>query len=609
MNKLNKQQKQAVTHGEGPCMVVAGPGSGKTRVITYRVKYLIEKEHVSPANILVITFTRAAAAEMKNRFEQLMGDTPTGCTFGTFHSVFFMMLKAAYHYTGENVLAEDEKRNILKELIGKKELEYEDEEEFLQSVIREISLIKGDMISVEHYYSTSCGEEVFREIYKEYQHKIESMRKMDFDDMLVYCYELLTQRKDILSNWQKRFRYILIDEFQDINPIQYEIVKLLAKPKNNLFIVGDDDQSIYRFRGARPEIMLGFLKDYPNGKKIYLDINYRSSKDIVETAGKLILQNDGRFPKKMKADKETDTPVSIHYLKTRLDENDDIIKKLRTYYEQGIPYGQMAVIYRTNIQPRLLVSQFMSYNIPFQMRDGIPSIYEHFITQNIFDYVKVAMGDYERTRVLRILNKPKRYLSRDLLDERFVDFQKLKEKVSDKAWALENVEKLAYDLKMIAKLPPYGAINFIRKSVGYDSYLEEYAAFRKMKVEELTDVLNELMEIAKQFKTFGDWYLYIEEYQRRLEEEKKNNVQKKKNGVTLTTMHSAKGLEFEVVFILEANETITPYKKSVKDMEIEEERRMFYVAMTRARRYLHIYSIQELFNKELVPSRFLHEIS
>ena len=258
---FNEAQKRAIRHTDGPALVLAGPGSGKTTVITNRVRYLTEKVGVEPGNILVITFTRAAAREMKERYERITG---TGCSrvsFGTFHSVFFMILKLAYRYQASNIVKEEQRIQFIREQLDQTDLEIEDEGEFISSVLSEISLIKGELMSLDNYYAKSCSQTVFKELYDGYEHRLRKQGLLDFDDMLAMCYELFKERKDILQAWQRKYKYILIDEFQDINRIQYEIIKMLALPENNLFIVGDDDQSIYRFRGARPELMLGFEKD------------------------------------------------------------------------------------------------------------------------------------------------------------------------------------------------------------------------------------------------------------------------------------------------------------------------------------------------------------
>lgn len=608
MPDFNGGQMTAIHHVNGPMMALAGPGSGKTTAMVYRIKYLIEEAKIPSSRILVITFTRASAREMEERFRKLMKGSECNCTFGTFHSIFFSILKMAYGYHAGNILPEEEKYNLVREIIRSKQTEYEDEEELVTSVIQEIGLMKSDMISCEHFYSACLGEELFRDICREYEARVTAAGKLDFDDMMVYCYELLKERPDILQNLQKRYAYILVDEFQDINKIQYEITKMLAAPHNNLFIVGDDDQSIYGFRGARPEIMLHFKEDYPSAVETLLDVNYRCNRNITEGAVRVIANNQIRFQKKIVSSRDYMEPIQVHHMKDLKEENEHILKMIQKYRADGIPYSEMAVIMRTNVQARSVVYKLMEYNIPFQIRDKVPCIYDHFTVRNILDYIRAAMGIRERALFLRILNKPNRYLSRELLTEPVFSFEDLRSKVEGKDWALDNIAQFEYELKILAGLKPFAAVNFIRKAIGYDAYLAEYAEYKHLNVEDLLGTLDELQEMAKNYKTFCEWFAGIEQYREDLEQHTKNNAKENREGVTVTTMHSAKGLEFDTVFILEANESLTPYKKAVKPEEIEEERRMFYVAMTRAKNHLHIYEVKEYYNKELDPSRFLNEV-
>lgn len=348
---FNETQKKAIRHGEGPMLVLAGPGSGKTTVITNRVRYLTEKSGVDPSCILVITFTRAAAREMKERYEQMTQAGAGRVSFGTFHSVFFLMLKLAYRYQAANIVKEEQRIHFVKEALEGCDLEVEDEGEFISAVLSEISMVKGELLNLDYYYAKNCSEAVFKKLYHGYEERLRKSGLLDFDDMLVMCYELLKEREDILAAWQNKYRYILIDEFQDINRIQYEIVKMLARPRNNLFIVGDDDQSIYRFRGAKPEIMLGFERDYPDAKTLLLDTNYRSSRQIVEAAGRVISHNRTRFPKKIRAARGDGRDVIIREWPSPSEENLAIASELRDYYDMGVPYENMAVLYRTNLAP------------------------------------------------------------------------------------------------------------------------------------------------------------------------------------------------------------------------------------------------------------------
>lgn len=604
---FNREQEEAITHKGGPLMVLAGPGSGKTLVITYRVKWLIENAGVYPSNILVITFTRVAAEEMKKRFFMFDGMENAPVTFGTFHSIFFMILRYAYRYTAANIIREDVKRRYIKEMTENMELEIEDENEFLSGIINEISYVKGEMMSLSYYHSNNCSDELFAQIYEGYEKRLREENLIDFDDMLVFCYELLREREDIRTLWQNKFQHILIDEFQDINKVQYEIVRMLAGKGDHLFIVGDDDQSIYRFRGARPEIMLGFEKDYPEAKKVILNTNYRCSEEIVESAEHLISHNTKRFPKNMQAARGSKVPITFRNLKDAGEECTDILKGIRFYYKKGIPLEDMAVIFRTNTQPRLLVGRLMEYNIPFQMRDVIPNIFDHWIARNILTYIKLAMGNRDRKLFLQIMNRPKRYISRSMITEPQVDLKKLKQQTFGKKWLYEKIDKLEMDLYLLRKMEPYAAIQYIRNGIGYEDYMNEYAQFRRMNPDDLEEVLNQIQESAKEYHSFEEWFTYIESYGEELRKQMEAGRQQK-SGVTLTTMHSSKGLEYEVVFVMDINEGVTPHKKAVKEADLEEERRLFYVAVTRAKTYLFLYSVKELYQKDAQISRYIGEL-
>lgn len=604
---FNREQEEAITHKGGPLMVLAGPGSGKTLVITYRVKWLIENAGVHPSNILVITFTRAAAEEMKKRFFMFDGMENAPVTFGTFHSIFFMILRYAYRYTAANIIREDVKRRYIKEMTENMELEIEDENEFLSGIINEISYVKGEMMSLSYYHSNNCSDELFAQIYEGYEKRLREENLIDFDDMLVFCYELLKEREDIRTLWQNKFQHILIDEFQDINKVQYEIIRMLAGKGDHLFIVGDDDQSIYRFRGARPEIMLGFEEDYPEAKKVILNTNYRCSEEIVESAEHLISHNTKRFPKNMQAARGSKVPITFRNLKDAGEECTDILKGIRFYYKKGISLEDMAVIFRTNTQPRLLVGRLMEYNIPFQMRDVIPNIFDHWIARNILTYIKLAMGNRDRKLFLQVMNRPKRYISRSMITEAQVDLKKLKQQTFGKKWLYEKIDKLEMDLYLLRKMEPYAAIQYIRNGIGYEDYMNEYAQFRRMNPDDLEEVLNQIQESAKEYHSFEEWFAYIESYGEELRKQMEAGRQQK-SGVTLTTMHSSKGLEYEVVFVMDINEGVTPHKKAVKEADLEEERRLFYVAVTRAKTYLFLYSVKELYQKDAQISRYIGEL-
>lgn len=607
--QMNQVQQDAMVFKDGPMMVLAGPGSGKTLVITQRTKHLIVEHKIAEDNILVITFTKAAAGEMKTRFLASMGKERTRVSFGTFHAVFFMMLKHAYHLGSANVIAEDERVYLVKEMIHRMKLEYEDEKEFVSDLLGEISMVKGNRIELNNYYSTSCGDEIFRTIYQEYNTRLRNSNRIDYDDMLVLCYELLSQREDILRVWQNKYQYILVDEFQDINKVQYDIVKMLAAPRNNLFIVGDDDQSIYRFRGAKPEIMLNFPNDYPECKTLLLNHNYRSSSNIILAANRVITRNEKRFAKEISSVRGKGEPIKLREFPTMRDQNRKVADQIRRLHQEGMLFSNIAILLRTNMGAGDLIQKLMEYNIPFQMRDNLPNLFDHWITGDILTYIQLATGNLDRNLFLKIMNRPKRYISRDAVDQPTVSFEDLKDYYEDKSWMLDRIDQMEYDLAMVAGMAPYAAINYIRKAIGYEEYLKEYAEARRIKVDELTEVLDELLDSARNYRSYEQWFSYMTEYKEELKRQMDATKASQEDSVTISTMHSSKGLEFKAVFIVDANEEITPHKKAVLPADIEEERRLFYVAMTRAKDSLYIYYSKERYNKKMSRSRFVDEIT
>lgn len=603
---FNKSQQTAIWHKDGPMLVLAGPGSGKTAVITHRTYNLIQNYQVDASNILVITFTKAASEEMKERFLKLSKEQRTQVTFGTFHAIFFMILKHAYHFTSDNIITGEQRYQMMREIISNYQLEYKDESEFIEGIFGEISKVKNNRIDIDYYYSVQCGEEIFRKIFHDYQEGLKRKRLVDFDDMLTYTYELFRERKDILSVWQRKYKYILIDEFQDINRIQYEIIQMLALPENNLFIVGDDDQSIYRFRGSIPEIMLNFEKDYPDAKRVILDINYRCGTYILDTACNLISHNKERFEKKLIPFRGDQTPVEYITFENRKDENLYLIHKISELLEQGMPLQEIAVLYRTNTQPRQLMEQLMEFHVPFKVKDQVQNIYEHWIARDLFAYMRIAAGARERKEFLQIMNRPKRYIGRDSLSEQMVQWEAWKTFYQKQPWIAERIEKLKYDIHMLERMNPYAAINYIRKGIGYDEFLIEYSKLRSVNKEELFDILDEIQFGAKGFASYRQWEEHIKEYTDKMEQLAKQK-QQCMEAITLATLHSSKGLEFEAVFLLDVNEGIMPYKKAVLEKDIEEERRLFYVGMTRAKRKLSLYSVQSIHDKTAQISRFVNE--
>ena len=605
-SSLSATQRKAAEHRDGPMMVLAGPGSGKTTVVTHRVLTLIWKYHADPASILVITFTKAAAREMRDRFFRLAGEK-LPVTFGTFHAVFFTILKQAYGYHSSDIVSGEERHQFMKQAVARMHLETEGTEDLISSVYAEISAVKNSGIDLENYYAACCGQDTFRALYRAYQKFLRDSRKIDFDDMLVYCRELLTKRKDILAGWQKRYHWILVDEFQDINQIQYEIVRMLASRSRNLFLVGDDDQSIYRFRGAKPEIMMHVKDDFPDLETLNLPVNYRCPVKVVELAGRLISHNEVRIQKEIKAGSGTEGAVQNLCFSDQAEENEYLARRIREEHEAGLPYRETAVLFRTNRQPAFLAEILMRYNIPFRTKEKIPDLYDHWIAKDLFCYIRVAKGSRRRSDLLRIMNRPNRYLSRESLPSETVDFGEWERWYADMDWVQKRLRKFFNDLDMISRMRPYSAVNYIRKAVGYEGYLKETAEKRQIEYEELEEVLDELQSAAKPFATFEEWTAHVNLMREELKKQGERGAEEK-DAVMLSTLHGAKGLEYAHVYIPDLNEGYLPYRKSVLDSGIEEERRLLYVGMTRAKEELTLSSCGKIHSREALPSRFLDEI-
>jgi len=598
---LNDSQKAAFNHVDGPLMVFAGPGSGKTTVITHRALQLIKK--CNPKEVLVITFSKAAATEMENRFKKMSNGL--SCTFGTFHAIFFRVLRHRYNYSLENIFYEGERRNLVKNLLIK--FEIEPDEDILLELLNEISLVKNEMYDIEGYNSKSIGTQEFTAIFSAYEQQKRQHKKIDFDDMLTLCHNLWQAEPDYLNFWQNKFKYIMIDEFQDINQVQYECIKMLSVAPHNLCIVGDDDQSIYRFRGSRPEFLLNFTKDFPQAKQILLDVNYRSTDDIITFSNNIIVKNENRFPKKIIGTNKPGVKPTIATYNDQNSEAKTIANQIRKNIDKNpnIQLNEIAIIYRTNMQARAFTDAFMLTNIPFIIRDEISSVYNHWIAQDIFAYFRLANGTAFIQDVERIINKPFRYISKAFL-------QKIKQENLDifqiyhKTEMLNssqkgNIDELFDNIKALNKRKTQTAIKFIRKNLSYDAYIKEHCEYQKTSPIGLYEILNELQEAAEDFPIFADFMQHAENATQPVDQ------QSATDRVTLTTMHSAKGLEFDNVYVIGAVEGLIPHERSRTAAEIEEERRLFYVAATRARQNLTISVIKKRHEKNVEPTRFLEE--
>ena len=613
--KLNRGQDEAIKHGNGPCMVLAPPGSGKTLIVTERTRYLIEESGVRPDQILVITFTRYAAREMKERFERLTAGKNYPVTFGTFHSIFYGILKCAYGIGANNLMSEKESSVLLQEVLDQTDIEstpeVEDEEELVRELLREVGMVKNGLCHLKDFHSKYLTQDEFAEVFRSYEHQKKELKKFDFDDMLVQCYALFRKKPEILQGWQKRFQYILIDEFQDINRVQYEVIRMLAAPRYNLFVVGDDDQSIYGFRGAKPELMLYMKQEFPSLRTISLTVNYRSTEFITGAAARVILHNDTRFYKRVQSFRGRGQNVHVQEVLDEQEEAQYVTEEIQKKLDQGIKPGEIAVLFRAAVQARMISEILSEHRIPFEMRDYVTNFYRHFIVKDMMAYLQLAAGKRDRSLFLTICNRPLRYLARNSMENRQVNFEDLRKFYCDKDWMLDIIDQFDVDVRMMKNMAPYAAIQYIRKKIGYDDFLKEYAEKHQISWKQLMDVMAELEERSKNFKSYDEWEIHIAKYTQELEEQqaKARKIKgERENKVQLMTIHSAKGLEFEDVFVIHANEGEIPHQKAEKKDEIEEERRLFYVALTRAKNNLCISYITQKNGSSIKPSRFVEEL-
>lgn len=617
INKLNENQKNAVQHIDGPCMVLAGPGSGKTRVITYRIVNMIINNNINPKNILAISFTKASSMEMKNRAISLSHDNRlNSVTYGTFHSVFFRILRFFEKYELDCILDEKSKKYAIKGMLKNLSVENAEDDDFIISVINEISYVKNELMDKLDFDSEILTKDEFTKVYNMYEDYKAQMKKIDFDDMLIKTYYLLKNNQRILDRVRGVYKYILVDEFQDINKVQFEVIKLIASPSNNIFVVGDEDQSIYGFRGSRPDFLLEFENYFSNSKKYILDINYRSKKGIIDIANKLIHKNENRYEKVIKCDREDKGIVKYINVEDSEDEARKIGKDILNKCEDNnINYDDFAIIYRTNIQSRALVDVFMDMHIPFVVRDSIVTIYDHWVAKDLLAYLRLAIDPYINEDWIRVINKPFRYISKDSIklaseDRNFIDSLITKGGLHPKQ--IKTLNDLEIDISYLKTLHPKDAISYIRTSLDYDRYVLDYCSNRKIKPGGLVEILNELESSSTNFKTISEYLDHIEKVKSEIIESRNN---KNSEGVIFTTMHSAKGLEFPYVYIIGTNEGTIPHEKSC-DLDdetkireaVEEERRLLYVGITRAQDELYISIPKNKYGRKVFESRFVDEI-
>ena len=603
----NPAQKRAIEHEKGPAYVIAGPGSGKTFVIIQRIISLIRKG-VDPGSILTITFTKAAAIEMQQRFIKETDSMYPEVLFGTFHSIFYHILD-----TGRlSIIRESEKYKILSHVLHGKDYDGE----IIKLILSEISRLKNSGGNANDRDKSVPFYEDFPEIMHEYASILKEQNLIDFDDMVLQCRDYLIKRPDIRGKWQERLRYIQIDEYQDINMAQFEVVKLLLSKERNLFVVGDDDQSIYGFRGSNPKLMLGFRDYFEDSKEIILDTNYRCAPKILEASKLVINENKVRFKKNIRAGINSNTGlITGKAFKEKSEQYRYIINEIKAFSKdtdgnvKKKDLSDISIIVRTNMEATIIAKMLNDADVPCSYKERMIFLHEKPPVKDIISYMAFIFDGQKRSDFLRIMNKPVRYISRSALNDERIDEKDLLVYYAkqSKLNMTTTVQKLFKDLKLMSKLSPRGAIRFIRGYMGYDKYLKDKYCCNDRILQEYMKDLDDFEKLCESFMDYSDIKEYTDQLNKQLEDMKNVRVTDKK-GVRVMTMHASKGLEFKKVYLPDLNEGIIPSRKSITDEEIEEERRMLYVAMTRAKEELHLSYVEGTKENPMRISCFLRPV-
>ncbi len=601
---LDKYQMDAVKAEEKNALIVAAPGSGKTTVIINRVDYLVKHKRVANGNIIVITFTKAAAQNMKNRYISKF-NTNSSPFFGTFHGLFYKILLRC----GRNIDIIDGAivHKIVSNILGK----YFDEvnEDKIKEAINNISLYKTSRVPLNEF-KPSIAKEIFEEALEKYEEYKKEHNKRDFDDLAIEVLELLKNDKNILLSYRKLFKYVLVDEFQDCDEMQIDFLKLINEGEdNNLFAVGDEDQCIYSFRGSKPEYMVNFDKIFIGGKKYYLSINYRSRMNIVDKSKTVIAYNEKRNNKEIRWNKDCEGIVkwfSPYNEKMQAENLVDIVIKNKTL---DIHYEDNAVLYRTNIESMSVIDVLTKRKIPFTLLDREYNFFEHFICRDLISYLRLSIDEFDRNSFLQIINRPFRYISKGNLfyiknyDREENPFTIMINKEDTPPFQKKKLDELRKDINYLNKISLSSAIAYIVMDLGYRDYLQEYANKFNQSFEDLEDIIEEFKLSAEGYKTIFEFLEHIEEVKQSIEESKRKT---KREGVILSTIHGVKGMEFKNVYVINCVEETIPHASSIKE-NIEEERRLFYVGITRAIDNLYLFSPRSRKGQFKDVSRFVVE--
>ena len=629
LDKLNERQKEAVLATEGPVLVLAGAGSGKTTVLVNRIAYMISEKHIRPWNILAITFTNKAAREMKDRIERLLGDTAKDMWIGTFHSVCVRILRSCIDLLGYSrdfvIYDTADTKTVMKECL--RELDIDEKSFPVRNVLSIISNAKNDLMDAatfENVYKSDYRMSIIAKIYYRYQTKLRKNNAVDFDDIILNTVKILSENPDVLSKYQDKFQYILVDEYQDTNNSQYLLINLLAQANRNLCVVGDDDQSIYKFRGANIGNILNFEDDYSDVQKITLDQNYRSTQNILDAANSVISNNKGRMGKSLWTSNGDGNKVFVYTGTNEYDEARYIARQIKKHFDEQGSFSDCAILYRTNAQSRVIEEMLMRESVPYKVLSGL-RFYDRKEIKDIIAYLRVVYNPNDDVSLARIINEPKRKIGNATLE-------KARNIAREKETSLYDVISHADDY------PEFKTA--IKKLLGFSEIIQSLIKLKDtVTIEDLTGrILNDtgympalVMEDTTESKTrienLGEFISVITEFEKN--EETGNTLgeflenislvsdidgyDENEDSAVLMTIHSAKGLEFPIVFLSGLEEGLFPGMRSMEsDDYIEEERRLCYVAITRAKEQLYITkTISRTIHGKTMPtpaSRFFKEI-
>ncbi|MBE6009826.1 MAG: DNA helicase PcrA [Lachnospiraceae bacterium] len=629
--QLNNEQQKAVLHVDGPLLILAGAGSGKTRVLTNRIARLISECNVSPWNILAITFTNKAADEMRERIDDLVGLGSESIWVATFHSTCVRILRRFIdrigYDTNFSIYDADDQKNVMKEIIKRRKIDTKMYKE--RFFLNAISSAKDELVSPEAF-KEQAGEDFIKkmqaDIYEEYQKTLHKSNALDFDDLIYLCVKLLKQDKEVRDYYQDRFRYISVDEYQDTNTAQFELVRLLAGKYKNLCVVGDDDQSIYKFRGANIKNILNFEKHYPNAKVIKLEQNYRSTQNILDAANAVISHNMGRKEKRLWTDQEAGDKIGFYQFDTAYEEAEHIAYEISSLVRRNeFSYGECAILYRTNAQSRLLEEKLVSANIPYKIIGGI-NFYSRKEIKDVLAYLKTIENGQDDLAVRRIINVPKRGIGattigriQEFADEQgmpFFDACRQIELIPTIKKAADKIRDFANFILVCRAQLAEGGIGEMTKylldATGYIDDLraehDEEADARIENIEELLNKITDYEETAENptLTEFLDEVSLVADI---------DNLEEGQDYVALMTLHSAKGLEFANVYISGMEDGLFPSYMTITaddESEMEEERRLAYVGITRAKKRLTLTCAKTRMTRGEMQynkvSRFLAEI-